>query len=97
MRILEGDLVPLFRDCVSPPFSVAERDPVETRRLEQVALVLEELANTPPEVTGEQVIHLKQRVNSQDLVDFIIFDHERTIAAARPGVDLFGCAGHGGR
>ncbi len=77
-RIIEGDLVPLFRDCVSPPFSVTERDAVETRGLEQVALVLEELANTPPEVTGEQLIHLKRRVNSQDLVDFIVGRAART-------------------
>jgi len=77
-RVIEGDLVPLYRDCVSPPFSVSERDAVETRGLEQVALVLEELANTPPEVTGEQVIHLKRRVNSQDLVDFVVGRSERT-------------------
>ncbi len=70
LRIVRGDLVPRFRDCVSPPFAVEEREAAEVRQFEQASLVLEELSNAPAKLKRQHFVHLTRRVRGLDLVDF---------------------------
>lgn len=69
-RIVSSDLVPRFRDVVTPPFEAVERQPPEARRYEEIGLVLEELANVPTDVRAQELTRLKRRVEILDLVDF---------------------------
>ena len=71
LRVIEGDLVPLFRDCVSSPFSVTERSPAETERFEQVGLILEELLNAPPDISRARLLRVRDRVVANELADFV--------------------------
>ncbi len=70
LRIVESDLVPRFRDCVSPPFAVEEREAVEARQFEEASLVLEELSNAPVKLKRRHFVHLARRVRGLELVDF---------------------------
>jgi len=83
LRVVESDLVPRFRDCVSPPFAVEERDPAEARQFEQASLVLEELSNAPSRLNREHVAHLARRVRGLDLVDFAWGQVEKSPAGDR--------------
>lgn len=84
LRIVSGDLVPRFRDCVSPPFAVEERDSVETRQFEETSLVLEELSNAPVKLKRKHFVHLARRVRALDLADFARQEAERAARADRP-------------
>jgi hypothetical protein len=86
-ELLAGDLVTRLRDCASPPFSVTERDPAEMRQYEQIGLVLEEMANTPPNVTSDQLADLRRRIEAFGLVEFACEQADRTQGDARQ--DLF--------
>jgi hypothetical protein len=83
LRVVESDLVPRLRDCVSPPFAIEEADTVITRQFEQVSLVLEELSNAPPKTRRENVAHLARRVRGLDLVDFAQERSEKALGRDR--------------
>jgi hypothetical protein len=76
-EVVAGDMVTRFRDCVSPPFVVTDRDPAETRQYEQIGLVLEELSNAPANLRSHQLADLRQRVEALDLDDFALEQADR--------------------
>ncbi len=74
---VSGDLVTRLRDCASPAFAVTERDPVETRRYEEIGLVLEELSNMPTNVRSGQLGDLERRAGSLGLAEFALDEADR--------------------
>ena len=80
-HVVGSDLVPRFRDVVQPPFEVSELEGPELRQYEEISLVLEEIANLPPEVDAEQAARLQRRVEALDLVDFAAHEAEKTRGA----------------
>jgi hypothetical protein len=76
-EVLEGDLVTRLRDCASPPLTVIDLDPVESRHFEEISLVLEELANYPARLRSAQLAGLRARIEALDLVDFALAQAEK--------------------
>jgi hypothetical protein len=82
-RVATADLVPRFRDVVSPPFEASEREGPEARQYEEIGLVLEELVNLPKDADMQQVVRLQRRVQALDLVDFAAHEADRAPAGNR--------------
>jgi len=82
-EVVAGDMVTRFRDCVSPPFVVTDREPAEARQYEQIGLVLEELSNAPASLRSAQLADLRQRVEALGLDDFALEQADRAPGDAR--------------